>query len=243
MSLKPLRNKFNAIVGATGSGKSTITQLLLKFYKPNEGRIFVGERDLADIDADWFRERVGYVGQEPTLFSGTLRENLTVGKADASDEEVWDALRKVNMFDFVMRLPQQLNYDVGFGGQKLSGGQKQRIAIARALIKKPSLLILDEATSALDRKSEKLIQKTFESLFLSENLSMTVICIAHRVRTIVKADCIFYIENGAVKEKGTFQEMSYFKDVTITAEEETEVKFDEESPLVLLSEEKNTGDK
>jgi ABC-type multidrug transport system fused ATPase/permease subunit len=108
-------------------------------------------------------------------------------------------LRQVNLYNFAMNLPEKLNYDIGFGGQKLSGGQKQRVAIARALIKKPSLLILDEATSALDRKTEKVIQKTLESIFLNKNLNMTVICIAHRVNTIVKADRIFYLVSGAVK--------------------------------------------
>ena len=104
---------------------------------------------------------------------------------------------------------------MGFGGGRLSGGQKQRIAIARALIKRPSLLILDEATSALDRKSEKLVQKTFDALFTNKELSMTVLCIAHRVRTIVKADRIFYLENGVVKEYGTFREISYFKEIEL----------------------------
>jgi ABC-type multidrug transport system fused ATPase/permease subunit len=126
------------------------------------------------------------------------------------------------MHEFVERQPEKLNYDVGFGGGRLSGGQKQRIAIARALIKKPSLLILDEATSALDRKSEKLVQKTFDKLFTSKELNMTVLCIAHRVRTIVKADRIFYLDGGIVKEQGTFREISYFKDVELPPEEEDE---------------------
>ena len=213
VSIKFLKNKFNAIVGATGSGKSTIAQLLLKFYSASEGEILIGGRNIQGLDADWLRERVGFVGQEPVLFSGTIRENVQVGKKDASDEEIWKALKKANLHDFVAQLPEQLEYNIGFGGLKLSGGQKQRIAIARALIKQPEVLILDEATSALDRKSERSIQRTFEAIFLSKNLEMTVICIAHKVRTIRKADRIWYIENGEVREQGLFGELNCFKNI------------------------------
>lgn len=137
ITIKLLKNKFNAIVGSTGSGKSTIVQLLLKNYEVQSGSITVDGVDMTEIDAGWFRERIGYVGQEPTIFCGSIRENIKVGKADATDEEIFDSLKKAKLYDFVMQLPGTLDYEIGSGGSKLSGGQKQRIAIARALIKKP----------------------------------------------------------------------------------------------------------
>lgn len=191
ITIKLLKNKFNAIVGSTGSGKSTLVQLLLKNYDVQGGSITVDGVNLSEIEADWFRERIGYVGQEPTIFSGNIRENIKVGKADATDEEIYDSLKKAKLYDFVLQLPGGLDYEIGVGGSRLSGGQKQRIAIARALIKKPELLILDEATSALDRKNEKSIQKTLKDVFKTQEI--TVLCIAHRVKTIKNADKIWYL--------------------------------------------------
>lgn len=137
ITIKLLKNKFNAIVGSTGSGKSTIVQLLLKNYDLQEGSITIDGVNLREIDPCWFREKIGYVGQEPTIFCGSIRENIRVGKAEATDEEIYDALKKAKLYDFVRQLPGELSYEIGIGGSKLSGGQKQRIAIARALIKRP----------------------------------------------------------------------------------------------------------
>lgn len=153
ISIKLLRNKFNALVGATGAGKSTIIQLILKNYEINKGSITIDGVDIKDVDAGWLRERIGYVGQEPTIFCGSIRENVRVGNPNATDEEIFDALKKAKLEDFVRQLPGGLDYEIGTGGSKISGGQKQRIAIARALVKKPTFLIFDEATSALDRNN------------------------------------------------------------------------------------------
>lgn len=155
---------FSAFVGESGCGKSTIFQLLMRFYDPDEGRITLDGIDLKDIDLTWLRNQIGYVGQEPVLFATTIKENLLFGKEDASEEEILEALRKAEALEFVDKLKDKLDTYVGMGGGQLSGGQKQRIAIARALLKNPKILLLDEATSALDRRNEKLIQQTLNKI-------------------------------------------------------------------------------
>lgn len=207
-SLRIQPHKFNAFAGLTGSGKSTIVELILKFYEPQSGAITLAGTDLRRIDAAWLRQRIGYVGQDPILFSGTVRENVAVG-ATPSDEEVAEALRRANLLEFVRTLPGATEFDVGDGGARLSGGQKQRLAIARALARRPRLLILDEATSALDGNSERAVQGAVEEGLASGRL--TVICIAHRLKTIVKADRIWCIHNGAITHQGTFAEIEKFK--------------------------------
>ena len=176
-------------MGDSGCGKSTVVQLLLRFYDPDAGRITLDGHDLRDYDLEWLRAQIGYVGQEPVLFDGTIRENVLVGKQSASEEEVVAALRKAEAYDFVTKLPGQLDYAVGYGGSQLSGGQKQRIAIARAIVRNPRILILDEATSALDRRNEKLIQRTLDEI----SRGVTTLTIAHRVKTIMRAQKIFVL--------------------------------------------------
>ena len=146
---------------------------------------------------------MGYVGQEPVLFATTIRENLYYGRTGATEEEIWDALRRSNAYDFVQKLPQKLDTQVGSGGNQFSGGQKQRLAIARAILKNPPILLLDEATSALDRISEKAIQKTLDEI----SHGRTTITIAHRLQTIQNADKIIVIDKGVIVEEGTHDEL------------------------------------
>ena len=142
------------LIGKSGCGKSTIFQLIMRFYDPDAGGITLDGVDLRDLNLNWLRSQIGYVGQEPVLFATSIRENLLLGKADASDEDIEEALRKSEAFDFVDELSKKMSTFVGSGGGQLSGGQKQRIAIARVLLKRPKLLLLDEATSALDNVNE-----------------------------------------------------------------------------------------
>lgn len=143
----------SAIVGDSGCGKSTIFQLMMRFYDPDQGTVFLDGTDLKDLDLDWLRNQISYVTQEPVLFATSIRENLQFGKADASEEEIEVALKKAEAYEFVSEFKNHLETFVGSGGGQLSGGQKQRIAIARALLKNPRLLLMDEATSALDRRN------------------------------------------------------------------------------------------
>ena len=189
----------------------------MKQYYPEEGTILVDNIPLDEINTSHWLGKIGIVTQEPTLFEGTIRENVQVGKADATDEEIREALENANILEFVESLDEGLNFQIGAGGSKLSGGQKQRIAIARALVKQPELLILDEATSALDPRAEKEIQASLERIRHVFKSRMTIVCIAHRLRTIRNADMIFLIQNGVVAESGKFDDLDYFR--TIRMEE------------------------
>ena len=168
-------------MGVSGCGKSTIFQLMMRFYDPQEGRILLDDIDIKVIDLKWLRNQIGYVGQEPLLLATSIRENMLLGKPNATDEEIVNALKKAEIFEFIDSLKDKMDTNVGSGGSQLSGGQKQRIAIARALLKDPKILLLDEATSALDRRNEKLIQSTINKV--SED--KITITIAHRIKTIV----------------------------------------------------------
>ena len=166
------------------------------------------------------RSHIGYVGQEPVLFAASIKENLLFGKEDASVEEMVEALKRAEAYDFIMTLDDKLDTYVGYGGGQLSGGQKQRIAIARAILKNPQVLLLDEATSALDRRNERLIQNTLEKI--SQN--RTSITIAHRVRTIMNNDMIYVIDRGQILEKGKFQELSRYQGHKYDPEDEVDVQ-------------------
>ncbi|KAI4640049.1 multidrug-resistance transporter mdr2 [Alternaria ventricosa] len=194
-----------AIVAPSGAGKSTVASLLLRFYVPNSGTVTIDGRDITTLNAKQLRRKIGYVGQEPVLFSGTIAENIAYGVPNATRAEIVAAARKANC-QFISDFPDGLETHAGARGTQLSGGQKQRIAIARALIKKPDILILDEATSALDAESETLVNQALNKLLQENN---TTISIAHRLSTIKRSDRIICIDSeGRVAEEGTYEQLS-----------------------------------
>lgn len=194
-----------AIVGPSGGGKSTIGSLLLRFYNPTEGTISINGVDISTMNGKSLRRRIGMVGQEPVLMSGSIAENIAYGKPHASRAEITAAARKANC-QFISDFPDGLDTSVGARGAQLSGGQKQRIAIARALLKNPDILILDEATSALDAESETLVNSALAALLRGHN---TTISIAHRLSTIKRSDHIIVLGNdGKVAETGTYNALS-----------------------------------
>lgn len=192
-----------AIVGPSGAGKSTISSLLLRFYDITSGEISVDGKNIYDYDLEDLRGNMSIVPQDVILFGGTIRENIAYGNPNASEEEIIAAAKQANAFNFVDGFPEKFETLVGERGVKLSGGQRQRIAIARALLKNPSILILDEATSSLDSESEKLVQEALEVLMEGR----TSIIIAHRLSTIRNADKILVLDNGKISEQGTHQEL------------------------------------
>ncbi|WP_035672427.1 ABC transporter ATP-binding protein [Flavobacterium sp. 83] len=192
-----------AIVGPSGTGKSTIASLLLRFYNIDEGEILVDGKNIYDYDLENLRGNMSIVPQDVILFGGTIRENIAYGKPNATEEEILTASKQANAYNFIESFPEKFETIVGERGIKLSGGQRQRIAIARALLKNPSILILDEATSSLDSESEKLVQEALEILMQGR----TSIIIAHRLSTIRSADQILVLDNGKIAEKGTHQEL------------------------------------
>jgi len=195
-----------ALVGQSGSGKSTTIQLVERFYDPAKGRVTLDGVDLKDLNVSWLRQQIGLVGQEPVLFSGTIAENIRNGKLDATDDEVEQAAKSANAYDFITdQFPDGFKCDVGEKGGQLSGGQKQRIAIARAILRDPAVLLLDEATSALDNESERIVQEALDNL-LSKHQRTTIV-IAHRLSTIEKANKIVVVEAGTVVEQGTHAEL------------------------------------
>jgi ABC-type multidrug transport system fused ATPase/permease subunit len=197
-----------ALVGSSGAGKSTVASIIQRFYKPNSGEYTIDGINVDDISLDYLRSIMALVPQEVILFSGTIKENILFGKTDATEEEVYEAAKKANAFDFIDSFPEKFDTEVGDRGIQLSGGQKQRIAIARAILKDPIILILDEATSALDTESEKLVQDALDHLM--EN--RTSIIIAHRLSTIRKADNILVLDKGQVVEQGKHDELMQIND-------------------------------
>ncbi len=193
-----------ALVGQSGSGKSTIINLLMRFYPLSHGQLKVDGFNIQELNLSAYRQNLGIVPQEVILFGGTIRENIEYGKPGASFEEIQEAARKANAFSFIDSFPEKFETIVGERGVKLSGGQRQRIAIARAILKDPAILILDEATSSLDAHSEVLVQEALEKLM--EN--RTTIIIAHRLSTIKKVDRIFVIKDGRLAEKGSHVELT-----------------------------------
>ena len=192
-----------ALVGESGAGKSTIVSLLGRFYERGSGRISIDGMDVDDVTQKSLHNAIGFVQQNVFLFDASIRENLRYGKADATDEEMWEALRNANLYSFVSSLPDGLDTEVGERGTRLSGGQKQRLSIARIFLKNPKILVFDEATSSLDTESEKLIQDAFDRLAEGR----TSIVIAHRLSTIKDSDIIFVIDKGQVKESGSHEEL------------------------------------
>lgn len=204
LNLRIPRGKMTALVGESGSGKSTVTDLVLGLQIPGHGQVLIDGVPLSEWKQNSFRERVGYVPQDPLLFHASIRDNLLWSFEAANEGELWDALRLANAAAFVKELPQGIDTLVGDRGVRLSGGQRQRIALARALLRKPELLILDEATSALDSESERLIQQSIEQV----SHDTTILIVAHRLSTIAKADHVYVICQGQVVEDGPFSELS-----------------------------------
>jgi ATP-binding cassette, subfamily B, bacterial len=207
--LRALNFKINAgekiaLIGQSGSGKSTIINLLMRFYPLKEGRISVDGKNITEYNLSSYRANLGIVPQEVILFGGTIRENIGYGKHGASESEIREAARKANALDFIESFPEKFDTVVGERGVKLSGGQRQRIAIARAILKDPAILILDEATSSLDVHSEVLVQGALEKLMEGR----TTIVIAHRLSTIKKVDRIFVIQEGQLAEMGSHTELT-----------------------------------
>jgi ATP-binding cassette subfamily B protein len=192
-----------ALVGATGSGKSTLIKLLLRFYDPSRGRILIDDQPIQSVNLRSLRQAIGLVSQDVYLFEGSIRDNLTYGKPDASDEEIIEAAKTAEAWAFIAALPYGLDTEVGERGIRLSGGQRQRLSLARALLKNPSILILDEATSAIDNETEAAIQRSIKRI----QRDRTIIMIAHRLSTIVDADIIAVVSGGTVIETGTHLEL------------------------------------
>uniref|UniRef100_A0A8C3S2L4 ATP-binding cassette sub-family B member 5 n=1 Tax=Chelydra serpentina TaxID=8475 RepID=A0A8C3S2L4_CHESE len=192
-----------ALVGSSGCGKSTMVQLLQRFYDPQEGVITVDGHDITSLNLRHYREFIGVVSQEPVLFGTTIRNNIRYGREDVTDEEIENAAKEANAYDFIMEFPDKFNTLVGERGAQMSGGQKQRIAIARALVRNPKILLLDEATSALDTESESVVQAALEKA----SKGRTTLVIAHRLSTIRTANVIVAIAGGAVAEVGTHTEL------------------------------------
>ena len=190
-----------ALVGATGAGKSTVLNLITRFYEPSAGRILLDGTPLAEISKEWLRDQLGYVTQESFLFNTTLRENLLLARREATDDELWAALEAANAAEFVRNSPDGLDTVAGERGTRFSGGEKQRLSIARALLKNPPLLLLDEATSALDNRTERLVQQALENL----RAERTCFVIAHRLSTVREADRICVLEKGRLVESGTHE--------------------------------------
>ena len=192
-----------AIVGPSGAGKTTIANLIPRFYDPTDGSITVDGIDIKTVTLQSLREQIGIVPQETILFNGSVHDNILYGKLEASHEEVVNAAKAANAHNFIMDMPEGYETQIGERGSKLSGGQRQRISIARAILKNPRILILDEATSALDTESEKLVQEAVDKLMIGR----TSFVIAHRLSTIKRADLIVVMEKGRIAEKGTHTEL------------------------------------
>ena len=197
-SLEIPKGKTVALVGQSGSGKSTIANLIARFYDVNEGSITFDGTDIRDLKIQSLRDLIGIVSQDSILFNDTITNNLLIGKASATPAEIEEAAKVANAYDFIEALPEKFQTNIGDMGGKLSGGQKQRLSIARAVLKNPPIMILDEATSALDTESEKLVQNALEKMMMNR----TSLVIAHRLSTIQKADIIVVMEKGKIIEQG-----------------------------------------
>lgn len=202
-SLEIPKGKTVALVGQSGSGKSTIANLLTRFYDVQEGNVKIDGINIKDLTLHSLRDLMGLVTQDSILFNDTIKNNIKLGKQDATDDEIIAALKVANAYEFVKDLPNGIETNIGDAGGKLSGGQKQRLSIARAVLKNPPIMILDEATSALDTESEKFVQVALENMMQNR----TSIVIAHRLSTIQKADKIVVMKKGEIVEQGTHDEL------------------------------------
>jgi subfamily B ATP-binding cassette protein MsbA len=202
-SLTIPKGKTIALVGQSGSGKSTIANLITRFYDVNQGVIKMDGIDIKKLTKNSLRNQIGLVTQDSLLFNDTIKNNVLIGKINATDDEVIEALKIANAYEFVVDLPLGINTNIGDSGNKLSGGQKQRISIARAVLKNPPIMVLDEATSALDTESEQLVQKAFDKMMQNR----TSLVIAHRLSTIQKADLIVVMKKGKIVEQGNHEEL------------------------------------
>lgn len=221
LSLTIKKGETVALVGASGCGKSTCIQLIQRFYDPDQGQVYLGDHDLRELNVGWLRDRIGVVGQEPVLFGCSIgnsicllifasvsfslnsfflvaADNIRYGRDDVTDDEIKKACKAANAYDFIAKLPNQFETMVGERGAQLSGGQKQRIAIARALVRNPTILLLDEATSALDTQSEAIVQGALDKA----RTGRTTVIVAHRLSTIRSADKIVALKDGKVAEIG-----------------------------------------
>jgi len=190
-SMKIPMNKMTALVGPSGSGKSTIAEILMRLLTPESGHIRINGKNIFDFNLSSWRNKIGYVSQEPFLFNSSIRENILLGKQGASDRDIEEAAKTANIHDFIMTLENGYDTIVGDRGVKLSGGQRQRIVIARAVIRNPELIIFDEATSSLDTKAEAEVQKSINNLIGDK----TILVIAHRLSTIKKAHIVYDLGN------------------------------------------------
>ncbi len=212
-----------AVVGPSGAGKTTIANLLPRFYDVTGGAIYIDSKDIRDVTVGSLRDNIGMVPQDTLLFNTTIKDNVLYGRLDATDEEIWAAIRAANAEKFIKELPHGIDTRVGDRGLVLSGGQRQRIAIARAILKDPKILILDEATSALDTESEKIVQDALDKLMVGR----TSFVIAHRLSTIKNADVILVLNHGVIAEKGTHEELMakgglYYELYTMSAQKAEE---------------------
>jgi len=203
VSITIKKGKTIALVGQSGSGKSTFADLLARFYDCSDGGIFIDNENIKDIKLNSLRGILGIVSQESILFNDTIYNNIAFGKENATESQIMEAAKIANAHEFILETPNGYQTNIGDKGGKLSGGQKQRISIARAVLKNPDILILDEATSALDTESERLVQDALEKLLKNR----TSIVIAHRLSTIVNADEIIVLNKGEILERGTHKEL------------------------------------
>lgn len=188
-----------ALVGPTGAGKTTIVNLISRFYDVQQGNVFIDGYDVKKVSIESLRTQMGIMTQDNFLFSGTIKDNIRYGKLDATDEEILQAAKSVNAHDFIMKLEKGYDTELSERGGGLSAGQKQLLAFARTMVSNPKILILDEATSSIDTQTELLVQAGIEALLKGR----TSFVVAHRLSTIQKADCIFYIDDGKILEQGT----------------------------------------
>lgn len=203
IDLKVNAGSYIALVGSSGAGKTTLCNLIPRFYEVSSGKILIDGQDIRDVKLKSLRDNIGMVQQDVYLFAGTIYDNIKYGRPDATKEEVIEAAKEANAYDFIMSLPNGFDTDIGQRGIKLSGGQKQRLSIARVFLKNPPILIFDEATSALDNESEKIVQESMEKLAKNR----TTLVIAHRLSTIRNAEKILVLTDNGIEEEGTHSEL------------------------------------